>query len=238
MNTLLIHSLKILFPFMALYYRNRIRCPNVILTALGIAHEKHPPSFYTLDKIINSLDSFAGNVIECGVYRGSSLFGIAHLLKKRGMDDVIIYGLDSFEGFPEPTKEDALEDGTFHNRAQKGLYKETSYNELKKKVASLGFSEQVVLLQGFFEDTLQDLRSKKFILVHLDCDLYQSYKTCLTFLYDKVLPGGYIVFDEYDYSRDVYPGAQKAIDEFLKDKPESMQRFAESKSPRYFLRKS
>ena len=49
--------------------------------------------------------------------------------------------------------------------------------------------------------------------------------------------GGYIVFDEYDYSKPVYPGAQKAIDEFLKDKPEKITCFKETKHPRHFIRK-
>jgi hypothetical protein len=54
--------------------------------------------------------------------------------------------------------------------------------------------------------------------VHLDCDIYESYKTCLDSLYDQVVPGGVILFDEY--ACPVWPGATRAVDEFFSDKPE------------------
>ena len=52
-------------------------------------------------------------------------------------------------------------------------------------------------------------------MLHLDCDLYESYKISLTNLYDKVVAGGIIMFDEYDDQR--WPGARRAIDEFFMD---------------------
>jgi hypothetical protein len=48
-------------------------------------------------------------------------------------------------------------------------------------------------------------------LLHIDGDWYDSVKSCLDNLYDKVTPGGIIQFDDYGYWR----GARKAIDEFL-----------------------
>jgi len=172
--------------------------------------------------------------VECGTYKGHSLLGIADLLRKRGID-ARVYGLDSFEGLPEPTEEDASGDGTFHKAAQKRFFGDASYRQITEKLRRLGFSDRVVLLKGRFEDTLPSLKNERFKLVHLDCDLYRSYKVCLNFLYDKVLQGGYIVFDEYDFSKSVYPGAQKAIDEFLKNKPERIQRFEDIKASRFFI---
>ena len=59
---------KIITPPMSLFYKNNVdNCPNFILTALGIANVKHYPAFYTLTKIINSIDDFDENVVECGV---------------------------------------------------------------------------------------------------------------------------------------------------------------------------
>lgn len=57
-------------------------------------------------------------------------------------------------------------------------------------------------------------------LLHLDVDLYLSYKVVLEKFYCKVTKGGIILFDEYlgglDYLK--FPGAYKAISEFLGDK--------------------
>ena len=46
-----------------------------------------------------------------------------------------------------------------------------------------------------------------------------------------------MVFDEYDFSKNVYPGAQKAIDDFFTDKPEQINYFEKIEHPRYFVKK-
>jgi len=89
--------------------------------------------------------------------------------------------------------------------------------------------------KGYFEDTLERFKDLRFAGVNLDCDLYQSYLTCLEFFYPRVVPGGYIIFD--DYGLPAYPGAQKAVDSFLAAKPEKITRFSEALTERYFIRK-
>ena len=66
------------------------------------------------------------------------------------------------------------------------------------------------------------IKNKKFKFVHLDVDNYQPYKESLEFFYDKMVPGGIILFDDYDC--DCCPGANKAVDEFFSDKPEVIQK--------------
>lgn len=222
-------------PLASIYRRNPGTCPSWLLSALGIATAKARGEFVTLERITKSIDPFDGAVAECGVYKGSTLLGIAHILRLRGIQ-VPMYGLDSFEGFPEPAAEDLRADGSLHERAKQGIFSDTSFERVQRRITRLGFAENVKLIKGFFENTLPQLGEKKFSLVHLDCDLYQSYRTCLEFFYDKVLPGGYIVFDEYDFSAPVYPGAQKAIDEFLSDKPEKLQ-YSGDRHARPFIRK-
>ena len=47
--------------------------------------------------------------------------------------------------------------------------------------------------------------------MRLDADWYSSTATCLNYLYDKVIPGGLIIIDDY-YAWD---GCSKAIHDFL-----------------------
>ena len=54
-------------------------------------------------------------------------------------------------------------------------------------------------------------------LLHLDVDLYKSYKDCLDYLYPLVAKGGIVAFDEYQ-STSKYSGCKKAVDEFLNGK--------------------
>ncbi len=179
-----------------------------MLSALGIASYSRRPNFLTLERIARSMQWGGGATVECGVYRGSTLLGVAHILRLRGIE-ARMYGLDSFEGFPAASPEDFLPDGSLHERAQAGAFADTSCERLQAKIARLGYGDTITLIKGFFADTLPALSSETFSLVHLDCDLYQSYMTCLEFFYRRTLPGGYIVFDEYAFSAPVYPAHKR-----------------------------
>jgi O-methyltransferase len=228
-----------LFPFLSRYYRKHAEtCPDAVLTLLGIANLSRRKDFATLARLADISD-LEGAVLECGVYRGATLLGMAHRFRLRGLRDVKIFGCDSFEGFPEPTLDDAGENATLHPQARKGYFADTRYEGLHAHIRALGYADQITLVKGFFENTLQSLEGNTFSLVHLDVDLYSSYHTCLNWVYPRTIPGGYILFDEYDFSDDVYPGAKRAIDEFLADKPEKLERFPPPQVtvPRYFIKK-
>jgi len=98
----------------------------------------------------------------------------------------------------------------------------TKANTARKRIERVAthLDLNVELHKGYFENTLPGLLSNRsqFCLVHLDCDIYESYLTCLDKLYDLTVPGGIILFDEYDCP--VWPGATKAVDEFFADKIE------------------
>ena len=87
--------------------------------------------------------------------------------------------------------------------------------------------DKVHLVKGFFDQTLRTYE-RPIALLHLDCDLYQSYMDALRWLYDRVVPGGLILFDEYEDP--AFPGGRKAIDEFLATKPEQVQSHPVGKS--------
>ena len=217
------------------YRKDPRRASRLALKILGIADISYRPDFAALANAVDKTVRFDGYIIECGVFRGSTLLGMAHQLASRGIRDVTLIGCDSFEGFPAPSKEDALADGTFHERTREGVYRETSNEALCARISALGYAQNIRILKGFFSETLPQLSEMKFSIVHLDCDLYQSYVTCLEFLYPRLLPGGYMVFDEYDIAAPVYPGARKAIDEFLADKPEKLQRLGDLSQARCFF---
>ena len=58
-------------------------------------------------------------------------------------------------------------------------------------------SEQVVLLEGWFKDTLPTAPIEKLALLRLDGDMYESTIQTLDALYDKVSRGGFIIIDDY-----------------------------------------
>jgi O-methyltransferase len=75
----------------------------------------------------------------------------------------------------------------------------------------LQVGDLVQFVKGLFQETLPAVTVSPIALLHIDGDWYESVKTCLDNLYDKVSPGGIIQFDDYGY----WKGARKAVDEFF-----------------------
>lgn len=211
------------------------RAPRLVLKRIGIATPHRREEFYTLDRLLREMPEVRGSIIECGVYRGATLLGMAHILNARGIS-AKFFGLDSFEGFPEPDPRDARGDGTLHPNVRAGFLGDTSYDALIERIRQLGWDDRIRILKGFFETTLPQLAHERFSLAHLDCDLYTAYKECLEFLYPRMLRGGIIVFDDYRIPANVYPGADRAVDEFFADKPEKPERFDDPRGQRSFVR--
>jgi hypothetical protein len=159
-----------------------------------------------------------GDLVECGVSIGEGILAWSLLSDLSGVTRDI-FGFDSFQGFPGSLEADRKTDGSFHTA--RGDY--ASPPELVMKLLEHGrvapsfAAAHVHLVRGFFEDTL-DRYDGTIALLHLDCDLYESYMTCLRRLYSRVHAGGLILFDEYD--NEAFPGARRAIEEFFADKPE------------------
>jgi hypothetical protein len=162
-----------------------------------------------------------GDIVECGVSigHGALLFTLLsdYVGKPRHY-----YGFDSFQGFPDPVEKDEttpIKGRGFWSNPPDTVLKVLQDGRLGEEV----IRERIHLVKGWFDETLH-LYQGSIALLHLDCDLYESYKLALDTLYDKVQPGGVIMFDEYADSR--WPGARKAIDEFFAQKPEGIQAHA------------
>lgn len=186
--------------------------------------------------MLERISDIPGDIVECGVSIGHGILYLA-LLCELTATTRKIWGFDSFSGFPPSTEADKRADGSF--RMQR--YDYTSPPEMVLKVLSDGLvstdflTRHVRLVRGYFEETLNQYDGE-IALLHLDCDLYQSYITCLNALYPKVRLGGIIMFDEYEDSD--FPGAKRAIDEFFRDKPEKPLIYQEYQYLKYYVLKS
>ena len=96
-------------------------------------------------------------------------------------------------------------------------FSETSLSLLDSKIKYLGL-DNIVLVDGDYKDTMIDktYTNLKFMTVLMDCDLYQSHKIALPFVWDRMVENGFMYLDEY-YSLK-FPGARIATDEFFSEK--------------------
>ena len=168
-----------------------------------------------------------GTIVECGVGRGRSLLIISALnvLSERregGLRD--IWGFDSFAGFDEPSRQDNSNRNPKKGewaRSPSGAYEYAPDFVRKVLQEARADSPGLKLVKGYFNDTLPSYLGGPIALLNIDCDLYKPYKYALEYLFDKVVPGGVIVFDDFKIEQNAnehFPGARKAVYEFFGNK--------------------
>ena len=205
--------------------------------SLGFKITRPRKKYLYLEKMFEKVTDLEGDIVECGIGKGASFLKLATFLQQSGSARKL-WGFDSFEGFPEPSPEDRSPRNT-----RKGEFDYINAGDVAKLLFMLGFKRQwieshIKIVKGFFEDTLPSNTISKIALLHLDVDLYDSYKTCLQYLFPKVVKGGVVLFDEYANKKEnlYFPGAKKAIDEYFHGTKQKLSR--STISGKYFLIKS
>jgi len=154
-----------------------------------------------------------GVIVECGAWRGGTGLFMARVLRDL-RDERPVYLYDSFEGLPPPAPIDGgaalhwattLDGSSYHNNCT------ASFDELTAVIAHARLTGYVFPVKGWFEATLPQVHHESIALLRIDADWYESVRTCLTCLYDRVAPGGYVVIDDYD----TWDGCAVAVHEFL-----------------------
>lgn len=175
-------------------------------------------------RLFNLIETVPGDIVDCGVAWGMNLCQLA-ILVTEGTVKRHIWGFDSFEGLPPPTKEDLASSKPHYKDSSKGKLVVTEETVLRN-LRSIGFDErfiddQITLVKGWFSDTLPKYRGSSIAFLHLDPDLYESYKTALENLWPKVSIGGIASFDDY-HAIELLPGCKKAVDDYFSQRRDAM----------------
>src|SRR5690242_13055664 len=72
-----------------------------------------PARIYSLVEAIRYIEKYklAGDIVECGVWKGGSMMAVAETLKYSNNTSRSLYLYDTFEGMPPPTEDDKTYDG-------------------------------------------------------------------------------------------------------------------------------
>lgn len=167
-----------------------------------------------------------GVIVDLGVYKGASTFTWAKLCEIFCPTDVrkVVYGFDTFEGFPLLSKDDGGEDlqydrkvGGFHagTSIEKDLHLAQEAMKMDKFIKHLN---RVEFIKGDATKTIPEfVRAKgsglKIALLNIDFDLYEPTKVALDCFVPKMVKGGIIIVDEYALEN--FGGETKAIDEYF-----------------------
>lgn len=161
-----------------------------------------------------------------GVFKGASLIRWAtfrELLENEQSRKII--GFDIFGEFPSNEGEGKLEsDQVFINNWNQKFKDEILTDGDIAKSLSLKNIGNVELVKGDILETLPKYIANngnmRISLLHIDVDVFEPTKKGLELLYDLVVPNGIIVFDDYSSVE----GATRAIDNFFKDKKETIHK--------------
>lgn len=174
---------------------------------------------YELYKRITSLP---GQVVECGVYKGASLIRFAtfrEVLESPFSREIV--GFDAFGEFPKPRNESDLE---FVKRFEKeggDGYDRQILTEVfeYKKFRNIELVEGDVLIT--VPDYLAANPELKIALLHVDVDVYEPTLSVLENFFERVVPGGVVILDDYG----AVDGATRAIDEFVEERNLKIEKF-------------
>jgi hypothetical protein len=155
-----------------------------------------PNEFKTIFKHYSNISQVEGDVVECGVWRGGFSIFLSH-----AFSDKNIWVCDSYEGFQPLETAKHQYDKERHTP----VYTHNSVGPIAislEEVQShferygLGGQERIKFLKGFVKDTLPNSGIEKVALLRIDVDAYSATLEVLEELYNKVQPGGYIIFDD------------------------------------------
>jgi O-methyltransferase len=158
-----------------------------------------------------------GDIIECGVAEGGSA-ALLGLTLDRLSSTRTLYLLDTFEGLPPPTRDDAdYDDAVKWTGRCRG-----TVDEVRSLFSALGVDgDRTRFIKGMFQDTLPGLGPLQIAVAHLDGDWYESTLTCLTAIWPALSVGGVIQLDDYG----TWKGCRAAVDHYFSSKTGEFEMF-------------
>lgn len=155
-----------------------------------------------------------GDVCEFGVANGATSALLANEIFNTNKK---LWLFDSFKGLSRPTQEDVLVNDIFGLGSMEKYEGVMSYStvEVKSRLKEVLFPQpRVKIVKGFIEEIIDsniDL-PQKVCFAYLDFDFYEPTATALRFLNKRLVKGGNIVVDDYNFFS---KGAKIAVDQFL-----------------------
>lgn len=171
----------------------------------------HEAAYVNNLELCARFSAIPGCVVECGVWRGGMIAGMAEVLGAGRQ----YFLFDSFEGLP-PASEDR--DGASAVAWQKNANSPVHYNnctaaeEEAAAAMKLSGATSFSLVKGWFNETIpRFIPASGIAVLRLDCDWYESTRVCLENLYPHVAPGGVVIIDDYY----IWDGCARAVNEFM-----------------------
>jgi len=144
-----------------------------------------------------------GDFVECGVFRGYCSAVAARYLDF-GKQARKWYLYDTFAGIP-PEDLDAARQAEAESYREPGLFE-----SVRRRFAAY---PNIQIVQGRVPEILADVSPARIAFMHLDMNYAKAEVGALEVLYDRLVPGGYLLLDDYGWQH--YRQQQIAEDAFF-----------------------
>jgi len=139
-----------------------------------------------------------GDFVECGCYCGKTAQTIAEYIRLNETDKSF-YIYDVFMDPPDT-----------HSMPE---HSETLYDQVKKRLKPY---TNLVVTKGSVPEVLNKVSPESIAFMHIDMNSAAAELGALEVLFDRVVKGGMIIFDDYGWSG--YPEQKKAEDQFMTER--------------------
>ncbi|MEO1470290.1 MAG: TylF/MycF/NovP-related O-methyltransferase [Pseudomonadota bacterium] len=153
-------------------------------------------------------DGVAGDFVECGVLDGGTAALMAYAARA---DDRRVHLFDAWAGMPEI----ALQDGEGSRKWVGDIV--GSPRRVRAVLGKVGANTaNIVIHQGWFDDTLPVSEVERIAFLHIDCDFYEPTKLVLETFVPRMVSGGWVQIDDYTS----FEGCRVAVNAFLETRPD------------------
>lgn len=154
-----------------------------------------------------------GDVCEFGIANGATSVLIANQIRK---SKKLLWLFDSFQGLSAPGAKDKLIDDIFKLGSMSRYKGAMTYarSDVEQKLVQIKFPKsRTRIVEGYVEDSFGNSNlPKRVSFAYIDFDLYGPTIDTLKFLQKKIVKGGYIIVDDYDFFSS---GVKTAVNEFM-----------------------
>ncbi len=154
-----------------------------------------------------------GAFVECGVFKGDMAWVVLQTLGPEKVKQYLLY--DSFEGFSPQysSAEDYPGNPGFLEFANRHYQVPGIFEYVAQRFASF---TQVTVVKGFLPESIGSECPAAIGFLHIDLNSPRAEVAVLEKLFDRVVPGGIVVFDDYGWK--LFGRQREAEDRFMESR--------------------
>ena len=173
-------------------------------------------------KYFSQVMHLPGDIVEIGVFKGSGMASFCKFIDIFcSNSNKKVIGFDIFND--DNKNKILLKDGVIDKQSMDVVYSRVDASDLSiesvnKRLDAMKINKKYMLVQGDVQDSLpvflQENPGFRVSMIYIDVDLGRATYNSLKYLWSRLLPGGIIIFDEYEYHKF---SESDGVEQFLKE---------------------